>query len=174
MVHVVPGSQPPSWSQNEVEVLIDRKSSPYIAAPKKFPALARKCSATPVLGCHQPGRLGRAFYGSFPRTLSRVALSVCLRQPHLTMSPRWRSGQSLRHLPCCELRATSQLAGVCPAGSQSPAAQNALQFAIVILTISAAGMRRVCDGARAPTSTSCTRGGIHGTTGGIRPAPIPA
>ena len=29
MVHVAPGSRPPSWSQNEVKVLIDAESSLY-------------------------------------------------------------------------------------------------------------------------------------------------
>ena len=29
MVHVAPGSQPPSWSQNQVKVLVDAESSLY-------------------------------------------------------------------------------------------------------------------------------------------------
>ena len=43
MVHVAPGSRPPSWSQNEVKVLIDAESSLFIATPEKpGPGLARK------------------------------------------------------------------------------------------------------------------------------------
>ena len=33
MVHVAPGSRPPSWSQNEVKVLIDTQNRLFIAAP---------------------------------------------------------------------------------------------------------------------------------------------
>ena len=69
MVHVAPGSWPPSWSQNEVKVLIDAEPSLY-SSSVETPGPGETFSTTQVLRCHQPGWLDCTLFGSFPRILS--------------------------------------------------------------------------------------------------------
>ena len=61
MVHVAPGSWPPSWSQNEVKVLIDAEPSLY-SSSVETPGPGETFSTTQVLRCHQPGWLDLPFF----------------------------------------------------------------------------------------------------------------
>ena len=79
MVHVAPGSWPPSWSQNEVKVLIDRKSYPYSSSVETIgPGERKKQRPRSWLALSSPGRL-RLCLLCIPGMLFRVAF-VCLPQ----------------------------------------------------------------------------------------------
>ena len=81
MVHVAPGSWPPSWSQNEVKVLIDAEPSLY-SSSVETPGPGEKIFSDPGLALPSAG-LARAsavslyLFGTLPSDY--IPLCVCLQ-----------------------------------------------------------------------------------------------
>ena len=124
--------------------------------------MARKCSAHScsvlVLPSAGPGS-AVPFMGLPSDFVPRRFVCLLPQEPRLTMSHRWRSGQGpgpSAHASAPPLPRASE----CLAARRSLACRTAiacsagsLAVAYFYLTVAAAAMPRVCDGAQAPTST---------------------